>query len=213
MKNKFENNNEKIINNENKYTNKKLAIISGVIVTALVISFFGSYFITNRLTNPKYTKNTTGEEKTVYNNTKALDDDMILVLMNQGVIEKEQSILEFKKENSIESEISQQFIVNFFEASGYNLEELKDEKVVFSKDGTTNVLQPNKYYIGEKDGYFAIYKTDSEGNLTIENEDDIYRNSRSIDFLQGEDLEAIKNLKHCYDTKDEAIEKLTAYIS
>ena len=88
MKNKFENNNEKIINNENKYTNKKLAIISGVIVTALVISFFGSYFITNRLTNPKYTKNTTGEEKTVYNNTKALDDDMILVLMNQGVIER-----------------------------------------------------------------------------------------------------------------------------
>ena len=108
--------------------------------------------------------------------------------MNEGVIEKEQSILEFKKENSIVSDISQQFIVNFFEANGYNLEELEDEKVVFSKDGTTNVLQPNKYYIGEKDGYFAIYKTDSEGNLTIENEDDIYRNSRSIDFLQGEDL-------------------------
>ena len=93
------------------------------------------------------------------------------------------------------------------------LEELQDEKVVFSKDGTTNVLQPNKYYIGEKDGYFAIYKTDSEGNLTIENEDDVYRDSRSINFLQGEDLEDIKNLKHCYDTKDEAIEKLTAYIS
>lgn len=213
MKNKFENSNEKEINNENKYTNKKLAIISGIIVTALVISFFGSYFITNRLTNPKYAKNTTEEDKTVYNNTKALDDDMILILMNEGVIEKEQSILEFKKENFISSDISQQFIVNFFEANGYNLEELQDEKVVFSKDGTTNVLQPNKYYIGEKDGYFAIYKTDSEGNLTIENEDDVYRDSRSIDFLQGEDLEDIKNLKHCYDTKDEAIEKLTAYIS
>ena len=193
--------------------NKKLAIISGMIVFALVISFFGSYFITNRLTNPKYAKNTTEEDKTVYNHTKPLDDDMILILMNEGVIEKEQSILEFKKENFISSDISQQFIVNFFEANGYNLEELQDEKVVFSKDGTTNVLQPNKYYIGEKDGYFAIYKTDSEGNLTIENEDDVYRDSRSIDFLQGEDLEDIKNLKHCYDTKDEAIEKLTAYIS
>ena len=213
MKNKFENSNEKEINNENKYTNKKLAIISGIIVTALVISFFGSYFITNRLTNPKYVSDTTEKEKTVYNNTKALDDDMIVVLMNQGVVEKEQSISEFKKENSISSEINQQFIVNFFEANGYNLEELQDEKVVFSKDGTTNVLQPNKYYIGEKDGYFAIYKTDSEGNLTIENEDDVYRDSRSINFLQGEDLEDIKNLKHCYDTKDEAIEKLTAYIS
>ncbi|WP_294386652.1 hypothetical protein [uncultured Clostridium sp.] len=213
MRNKFKNINEKEINNENKYTNKKLAITSGIIVTALVISFFGSYFITNRLTNPKYVSDTTEKEKTVYNNTKALDDDMIVVLMNQGVVEKEQSISEFKKENSISSEINQQFIVNFFEANGYNLEELQDERVVFSKDGTTNVLQPNKYYIGEKDGYFAIYKTDNEGNLTIENENDVYRNSRSIDFLQGEDLEDIKNLKHCYDTKDEAIEKLTAYIS
>ena len=213
MRNKFKNINEKEINNENNYTNKKLAITSGIIVTALVISFFGSYFITNRLTNPKYVSDTTEKEKTVYNNTKALDDDMIVVLMNQGVVEKEQSISEFKKENSISSEINQQFIVNFFEANGYNLEELQDERVVFSKDGTTNVLQPNKYYIGEKDGYFAIYKTDNEGNLTIENENDVYRNSRSIDFLQGEDLEDIKNLKHCYDTKDEAIEKLTAYIS
>lgn len=212
MKNIFKNNDKKQINNENKYTNKNLSIISAIIVFAIVVSFFGSYFITNRLTNPKYAKNTT-EDKTVYNNTKALDDDMILILMNEGVVEKEQSILEFKKENFISSDISQQFIVNFFEANGYNLEELQDEKVVFSKVGTTNVLQPNKYYIGEKDGYFAIYKTDSEGNLTIENEDDVYRNSRSINFLQGEDLEDIKNLKHCYDTKDEAIEKLTAYIS
>ena len=213
MKDIFKNNDKKQINNENKYTNKKLSIISAIIVFALVVSFFGSYFITNRLTNAKYSKNIREKDKTVYNNTKALDDDIILILMNQGVIEKEQSILEFKKENFISSDISQQFIVNFFEANGYNLEELHDEKVVFNKIGTTNVLQPNKYYIGEKDGYFAIYKTDSEGNLTIENEDDVYRNSRSINFLQGEDLQDIKNLKHCYDRKDEAIEKLTAYIS
>ena len=125
MRNKFKNINEKEINNENKYTNKKLAITSGIIVTALVISFFGSYFITNRLTNPKYVSDTTEKEKTVYNNTKALDDDMIVVLMNQGVVEKEQSISEFKKENSISSEINQQFIVNFFEANGYNLENYK----------------------------------------------------------------------------------------
>ena len=205
--------NSKFENNEDKYINKKLAIISGIIVFAIVGCFFATYFITDRLTNPKYVNNNAEEEKTVYNNTKALDDNMILILMNEGIVEKEQSISEFKKENFITSEISQQFIVNFFEANGYNLEELQDEKVVFNKDGTTNVLQPNKYYIGEKDGYFAIYKTDSEGNLTIENEDDVYRNSRPISFLKGEDLDEIKKMKNYYDTKDEAIEKLTAYIS
>ncbi|WP_195987627.1 hypothetical protein [Clostridium sp. D53t1_180928_C8] len=205
--------NSKFKNNEDKYINKKLAIISGVIVFAIVGCFFATYFITDRLTNPKYVKNNGEEEKTVYNNTKALDDNMVLILMNEGVVEKEQSISEFKKENFITSEISQQFIVNFFEANGYSLEELQDEKVVFNKDGATSVLQPNKYYIGEKDGYFAIYKTDADGKLTIENEDDVYRNSRPISFLKGEDLDEIKKMKNCYDTKDEAIEKLTAYIS
>ncbi|MBX9137454.1 MULTISPECIES: hypothetical protein [unclassified Clostridium] len=205
--------NSKFENNEDKYINKKLAIISGIIVFAIVGCFFATYFITDRLTNPKYVNNNAEEEKTVYNNTKALDDNMILILMNEGIVEKEQSISEFKKENFITSEISQQFIVNFFEANGYNLEELQDEKVVFNKDGTTNVLQPNKYYIGEKDGYFAIYKTDADGKLTIENEDDVYRNSRPISFLKGEDLDEIKKMKNYYDTKDEAIEKLTAYIS
>ena len=205
--------NSKFENNEDKYINKKLAIISGIIVFAIVGCFFATYFITDRLTNPKYVNNNAEEEKTVYNNTKALDDNMILILMNEGIVEKEQSISEFKKENFITSEISQQFIVNFFEANGYNLEELQDEKVVFNKDGTTNVLQPNKYYIGEKDGYIAIYKTDADGKLTIENEDDVYRNSRPISFLKGEDLDEIKKMKNYYDTKDEAIEKLTAYIS
>ena len=61
--------------------------------------------------------------------------------------------------------------------------------------------------------YFAIYKTDNSGVPKIESEDDVYSNSRSISFLKGEDLEAIKNFKYCYDTKDEAIEKLTAFIS
>lgn len=213
MNKEFRSSNEKEVNRVNKYTNKKLSIISGIIVFALIVSFLGSYFITDRLTNPKYKQDGTNQDKAVYNNTKALDDDMIVILMNEGVVEKEQSILDFKKENSISSEISQQFIVNFFEANGYNLEELQDEKVVFNKDGITNVLEPNKYYIGEKDGYFAIYKTDSEGKLKIENEDDVYRNSRSISFLKGEELEDIKNFKHSYDTKDEAIEQLTAYIS
>lgn len=208
----FDNKNKEIENNE-KYTNKKISLLSAIIVLALIVSFFGSYFLTDRLTNPKYTESNNENEKTVYNNTKALDDNMIVVLMNEGIVEKEQSILEFKKENAISSDVNQQFIVNFFEANGYNLETLEDEKAVFIKDGTTSVLQPNKYYIGEKDGYFAIYKTDADGNLTIESEDDIYNNSRPISFLKGEDLEEIKNFGHCYDTKDEAIEKLTAYIS
>ena len=50
------------------------------------------------------------------------------------------------------------FLVNFYEANGYNLESLEDSKLVFVKDGTTSVLLPNKYYLGEKDGYLQYTK-------------------------------------------------------
>lgn len=192
--------------------NKKSCILSGIIVLALIICFFGSYILSGKLLNKENLSNQ-NYDKTVYNNSNVLDDEVKVVLMNQGVVEKEQSVSDFKKENSIVNDINQQFIVNFFEANGYNLESLEDSKLVFVKDGTTSVLLPNKYYLGEKDGYFAIYKTDDSGTPKIEDKEDIYSNNRSINFLKGEDLEAIKNFKYCYDTKDEAVEKLTAFIS
>ena len=192
--------------------NKRSCILSGIIVLALIICFFGSYLLSGKLLNKENLSNQ-NYDKTVYNNSNVLDDEVKVVLMNQGIVEKEQSVSDFKKENSIVNDINQQFIVNFFEANGYNLESLEDSKLVFVKDGTTSVLLPNKYYLGEKDGYFAIYKPDDSGTPKIEDKEDIYSNNRSINFLKGEDLEAIKNFKYCYDTKDEAVEKLTAFIS
>lgn len=204
MNNYFDKNSNNLKNN-----NKKIAKLSVLILVIFLIVGFGTYFVTDKLMNNEYES----EEKTVYNNTQALSDEIQIVLMDDGIVTKEQSVLEFKAENSIDSDINEQFIVNFFLAEGYELEELLDSKLVFSKENTMVVVEPNKYYIGEKDGYFAIYKTDADGKLTIENEDDVYRNSRPISFLKGEDLDEIKKMKNYYDTKDEAIEKLTAYIS
>ena len=55
--------NSKFENNEDKYINKKLAIISGIIVFAIVGCFFATYFITDRLTNPKYVNNNAERRK------------------------------------------------------------------------------------------------------------------------------------------------------
>ena len=125
---------------ENKHFNKKISILAGIIVFAVVVSFFGAYIISDRLINPKYSQEKEDDEKTVYNNSKILSDDMMVVLMNEGVVEKEQSILEFKKENSIVSDINQQFVVNFYEANGYNLESLEDDKVVFVNKNKTRKI-------------------------------------------------------------------------
>lgn len=200
--------------NGNSTDNNKIIKLSILILVCIIMLGVGTYFITDRLTNSKYNKEETITEKTVYNNTKALGDEIKIILMSDGVVTKEQNVLEFKEENSIASDISEQFIVNFFLSEGYKLEELIDTRLVFSKDSTSIVVEPNKYYIGEKDGYFAIYKSDKNGKLTIESEEDIYSNSRPISFLQDQDdLKRIKEFKNSFDTKEEAKEKLTAYIS
>ena len=71
----------------------------------------------------------------------------------------------------------------------------------------------NKYYLGEKDGYFAIYKSDENGKVFIEDESDVYRSSKMVNTIPKDDQEAIKSFKFGYDTKDEAKEILSGYIS
>ena len=41
---------------ENKHFNKKISILAGIIVFAVVVSFFGAYIISDRLINPKYSQ-------------------------------------------------------------------------------------------------------------------------------------------------------------
>ena len=141
MNNYFDKNSNNLKNN-----NKKIAKLSVLILVIFLIVGFGTYFVTDKLMNNEYES----EEKTVYNNTQALSDEIQIVLMDDGIVTKEQSVLEFKAENSIDSDINEQFIVNFFLAEGYELEELLDSKLVFSKENTMVVVEPNKYYIGEK---------------------------------------------------------------
>lgn len=201
--------------NSNNLENNKIIKLSILILIFILILGAGTYFVTDKLIDSRYNNEEKNRaEKTVYNSTKALSDEIEIVLMNDGIVTKEQSLLEFKEENSISSDISEQFVVNFFISEGYKLEELMDTRLVFSKDSASMVVEPNKYYIGEKDGYFAIYKSDSNGKLIIENEDDVYKNSRPISFLQDQDdLRRIKEFKNSFDTKEEAKERLSAYIS
>lgn len=209
MYNDFQNSNQNDNNNRKKYS----TVIS--IIVLLAICLAGTYFITDRLTNPKYneTNKDMDEDKTVYNNTNTLDDNLLIVLMTDDKIDKQLSLKEFKKENDINVDINQQFVVNYYTSDGYTVDVLKDDKVIFKKESQTVTLQPNKYYLGEKDGFFAIYKTDSTGKPFIEEEKDVYINSKTVKSIPENDQEEIKSFKHSYDTKDEAKEMLSGYIS
>lgn len=202
-------------NNEEKKIRKIKRAASALWITALfVIVSCASYLITDRLTNPKYNEGSNvanEEEKVVYNNTKALDDDMVIRLMNNGQLESEESIAEFKSNNGISTDISEQFIVNFYLTEGYEIIALNDNSIEFSKINETVTLEPNKYYIGEKDGYLAIYKTDQNGKAFIEDEQDIF--SMPLKSIHPSVQEEIKGFKHVYNTKEEARIGISEYAS
>lgn len=186
------------------------------IVALFVIVICASYLITDRLTNPKYKEDNAvvnEEEKVVYNNTNSLEDEMTIRLMNDGKLESEESVAEFKSNNGITTDISEQFLVDFYSTDGYEISVLDNTAMVFSKASESITLEPNKYYIGEKDGYLAIYKTDEKGRAFIEDEQDIFKNSMPLKSIHPSVQDEIKGFKHVYDTKEEAKIGISEYAS
>ena len=200
MNNNFQEYNEKEYNNvEKKEKKKSIRNKVTLFIVLLIVCFFSTYFIVDRLTNSKHKDVSDNQSKTiVYNNTNSLSDDMKIILKVDGIVETSETLKEFKLDNNIYN-VNEQFLIDYYASKGYSVESLSEKKVVLNKDEEV-ILEPNKYYLGEKDGYFAIYKSDENGKVFIEDESDVYQ-------------EAIKSFKFGYDTKDEAKEILSGYIS
>ncbi|WP_368490000.1 hypothetical protein [Clostridium sp. BJN0013] len=76
-------------------------------------------------------------------------------------IEKEESAKELSGKSKNEVEAT-------YKSAGYKIEKFNTEEVILVKEVDKYV--PNKYVLGIKNGFIAIYKTDKEGNMFIENE-------------------------------------------
>lgn len=198
--------------NEKSKKDKMKKIYFGVGVVFLMgMCFSLSYLITDWITNPKY--DAFIEDRTVYNSTDVLEDTTTIALISGDNIDKEQSLKEFKEENNIQVDVNQQFLIDFLDDSGYKLEALDNNKIVFKKENSENILVANKYYLGEKDGYFAIYKTDENGRAFIEEENDVFRDYKKVNTIPVSAEEEIKSFKHYYDSKEEALERLAGYMN
>lgn len=198
--------------NEKSKKDKMKKIYFGVGVVVLMgMCFSLSYLITDWITNPKY--DAFIEDRTVYNSTDVLEDTTTIALISGDNIDKEQSLKEFKEENNIQVDVNQQFLIDFLDDSGYKLEALDNNKIVFKKESSENILVANKYYLGEKDGYFAIYKTDENGRAFIEEENDVFRDYKKVNTIPVSAEEEIKSFKHYYDSKEEALERLAGYMN
>ncbi len=155
---------------------KKIRTILLVILTILIFSL-SYYLCINKLKSANFKE----DKYKVQNESKDIDKTMTVDSnMNTSLSPNAKVIFEKKyiksgevineKEESAgnlagkkKSELNQ-----VYKGQGYSLESMKPSEVVFVKE--FDRYAPNKYVVGIKDGFIAIYKTDKDGNMFIEDE-------------------------------------------
>lgn len=189
--------------------NKKRMFVVMTVLLAIIFSLT-YYFCDKYITKPIVEK----ENAIVVNNDSSndLSDETKVCLYSGDVKEDELSLGDLKKQLNIGDDLTETELSKALKDKGYVLVLTSEKELTFKRDPSQTV-KPNKYYIGEKDGYLAIYKTDENGTLLIENSDDVYNDRKTIDSLTPADITKIKNFKYEYDTKEEAEENLSEFLS
>lgn len=92
----------------------------------------------------------------------------------------------------------------------YKLTDFSSDKIIMVQE--IDKYSPNKYVLGIKGDYLAIYRTDSNGDMYIENEEtDI--TEKKIDHLKEQDIVALTKGSSYFqcNTKEEALALLEDY--
>lgn len=197
----------------NKLKENKIAM-AGIAIGLAVLVFGTSYGVSYFYNKQQVTKTNAVIDNTDIMNSMVLDDHLKITTRKRtvsGTVSVEDNILveDFKKSIGVE-EVTKKEVITTFEDKGYVEVFANSEEIIFEKSAET--LEPNKYYIGEKDGKIAMFKTDAKGYPSYEATED-YR-EKSVDSLPSQnDISNIKNFNLKYDTKDECEEALSGFTS
>lgn len=189
--------------------NKKMKLF--ICLSILLAIAFGSlYCCVNKLYISKNNQSAVVAQNTINSDAK-LNKDTKVNLFSKGKIEKEYTLDEIKNKLQIKDDLSKADLVQLLDKEGYAFDSVINDELMFKKK--KNTIKPNQYYIGEKDGYLAIYKADDNGKLNIENDSDVYKEFKTVDSLEKIDKEKIENFDLEYATKEEAEENLSEFLS
>lgn len=182
-----------------------IAIASAIIVITTV--YLGSYYY--RL--GKIDKTT--EVETAAKESEFLSDDKLIIFTKVGSDGQQEiyyriTVGEMRKNFRVDN-IKEKDLISILETKGFKKNNTTDGSLSFAKlDGEG--LQANKYYIGDKDGYIAIYKTDKQGKAFIENESDV--SFAMTEHYPKPDVEKIKNFERVFETREECEDALSDYV-
>ncbi|HEE9845345.1 hypothetical protein [Clostridium perfringens] len=192
------------IKNNDKIKNLIFILLSIFIFAS---SYMITYFYNSRKiqqTNMKVTEKkgelVLAENMDVIFTRRTLDDHV--------VVDYKTTIGEMVKNDEINGENMEE-LISAVEKDGYKLVSSTSGEIIFLND--MGILEAGKYYIGEKDGYIAIFKAGEDGRAFIENPEDV--STKKIEDLPEVDRSKISNFEKKYDTREECEENITNYIS
>jgi len=188
---------------------KKKLFISMTIALAIIFSI--TYYLSDKYITNKNAKNNAIKVSETRKGNELNDNKKIYLFAGEKK-EKELTIADLKKEFNIDGNVTQAELSKVLKDKGYVLEIESNGLMTYKKNNSKSV-KPNKYYIGEKNGFLAIFKTDKDGTLLIENNKDIYSESKKVDNLRETDKNKIKNFEFEYETKEDAEESLSEFLS
>lgn len=193
----------------NKLKKEKLkpiiAIVSVIVVFSVV--YLGSYYYRLNQINATNTEQEVSGKK-----EDALDDNVIILFTRTTSDGKEEvyyrlTVGEMRKNLRLDN-IKEEDLVKVLEAKGFKKNVTTDGSLSFAKvDGEG--LASNKYYIGDKDGYIAIFKTDENGKAFIEKEGDI--SHAMTEHYPKPDVDKIKGFERIFDTREDCESALSDY--
>ncbi|WP_297517376.1 hypothetical protein [uncultured Clostridium sp.] len=193
--------------NKSKY--EKYKPIIAVVLAILVFTMFylGSYYY-----NLNKVESASKEVEVIKEEAAGLKDDILVMFTRENEkgedeVYRKITILELKKALKVEI-IEEEELIKILTSRGYEKSKKGENSLSFSK-AIGSGLTPNKYYIGDKDGYIAIYKTDENGKAFIEKEADI--SFVKTDNFPEPDVERIKGFARVFDTRAECEEVLDSY--
>lgn len=190
--------------------NKRKLFLSITMILALIFTLtycFADRYLFNK--KKAESKNTSVAAQNIEMN---LEDATKIFLIDADNKEEELTLKDIRDKFNLDSNITLNKLCTELKANGYELDGEKESKLIFKKESQC-VVKPDKYYIGEKDGYLAIYKTDENANLFIEKNEDVYRDFKKVDFLTESDKTKIRNFEFEYNNKEDAEEDLSEFLS
>lgn len=187
-----------------------------ILGTAIIFTclFSISFLVFNRyLDNKKEEIEEAHQETLAREKEKNIDDSVIVILYKDDIKEQETTLKELKKSLGVNHDLNEKELSNILSGKGYVLDGVYDKEIIYRRT-IKDSIEPNMYYIGECDGCIAIYTSDEQGNLTINDpQNDIFRVGKKFKDLTKNDQNIIKNRELKFSNKDDAEEKISELIS